>query len=77
MLFTVLIIAILGWNYWCVDSASRRRIRWVLIGVYLAFVPIACIQFTGAIFELGDWFSGYRALDSFSRSQYRCRFLSQ
>lgn len=56
MLFTILIIAILGWNYWCVDPASRRKIRWVLIGVYLALVPIAIIQFTGALFELGDWF---------------------
>lgn len=65
MLFTVLIIAILGWNYWCVDPANRRKIRWVLIGVYLAFVPIAVIQFTGAIFELGDWFFWLQSIGIF------------
>ena len=65
MLFTVLIIAILGWNYWCVDPASRRKIRWVLIGVYLAFVPIAVIQFTGAIFELGEWFFWLQSIGLF------------
>jgi hypothetical protein len=55
-LFTLLVIAILGWNYWCVDGANRRKVRWVLFGVYAAFVPIALVQFTGAMFELGDWF---------------------
>lgn len=55
-LFTLLVIAILSWNYWCVDAANRRKIRWVLFGVYAAFVPIVVVQFTGAMFELGDWF---------------------
>ncbi|MFT7244707.1 MAG: hypothetical protein ACI82A_002065 [Candidatus Azotimanducaceae bacterium] len=65
MLFTLLVIAILGWNYWCVDPANRRKIRWVLIGVYLAFVPIAIIQFAGALFELGDWFLWLQSIGLF------------
>lgn len=56
VLFTVLIIAVLGWNYYCVDATSRRKIRWVLLGVYGSFVPIALVQFSGAMFELGEWF---------------------
>jgi hypothetical protein len=54
-----------GWNYWCVDPVNRRKIRWVLIGVYLAFVPIAIIQFAGALFELGDWFFWLQSIGLF------------
>lgn len=56
ILFTLLVIGILGWNYLCVDPANRRKIRWVLIGVYFSFVPIALVQLTGMLFELGTWF---------------------
>lgn len=65
VLFSVLVIAVLGWNYWCVDPASRRKIRWVLIGAYLAFVPMIVIQFTGAMFELGDWFFWLQSIGIF------------
>ncbi len=54
--FTLLVIGILSWNYYCADLMNRRKIRWVLMGVYLAFVPILVIQFMGALLELGDWY---------------------
>lgn len=55
-LFTLLIIGILSWNYYCADLVNRRKIRWVLMGVYLAFAPILVVQFMGVLLELGDWF---------------------
>lgn len=55
-LFTLLVIGILSWNYYCADASSRRKIRWVLMGVYLGFVPILLVQFMGAVMELGEWY---------------------
>ena len=56
VLFTLLVIGTISWNYYCADAVNRRKIRWVMIGVYLAFVPMLLIQFTGALFEVGEWF---------------------
>jgi hypothetical protein len=47
ILFFLTIIGVASWNYYCVNAADRRRIRWVLFGLYVAFIPSILINIIG------------------------------
>jgi len=65
ILFFVSVLVILSWNYHCVDPASRRKLRWVLYGVYLAFIPIIMIHVIGTLIPNADAFLWLRGIGVF------------
>ena len=40
VLFLVVLLGILTWNYRCADPIGRRRIKWCVVGVYVGVLPI-------------------------------------
>jgi len=62
--FLVSVVAILSWNYYCTDAANRRKLRWVLFGVYVAILPNIVMNTTGSLFPGVDiqWFHAISAL---------------
>ena len=46
----------LSWNYACADPVGRRRIRWVVLGAYLALLPLIASTLLGVLVPGFEWF---------------------
>ena len=61
--FLATIVVVLSWNYYCVDAASRRKVRWALFGVYIAILPNIALHAIGSLMPSVDiqWFHAISA----------------